>query len=86
MLIVKWGRIAEGENDMPESVLTELKKLNDIATDMDLAVNLRKDAIKSIGHIGTHEALLVLLGLAANETLNAGERKLALQQADKLIR
>jgi hypothetical protein len=86
MRIVKWDIIAEGETDMPEPALTELRKLNDIATDMDLAVNLRKDAIKSMGHIGTHEALLVLLGLAANENLNAGERKLALQQADKLIK
>jgi hypothetical protein len=71
---------------MPEPVLTELKKLTDIATDMDLAVNLRKDAIKSMGHIGTHEALQALLDLAANEKLNPGERKLALQQADKLIK
>jgi len=43
---------------MAEPVLTELKKLTDIATDMDLAVDLRKDAIKSMGRIGTHEALL----------------------------
>jgi hypothetical protein len=71
---------------MPEPALTELRKLNEIATDMDLAVNLRRDAIKSMGNIGTHEALLVLLGLAANENLNASERKLSLQQADKLIK
>ena len=71
---------------MPEPVLTELKKLTDIATDMDLSVNLRKDAIKSMAQIGTHEALLALLDLVASEKLNPGERKLALQQAEKLIK
>ena len=71
---------------MPEPVLTELKKLTDIATDMDLSASLRKDAIKSMGLIGTHEALLALLDLVANEKLNPGERKLALQQAERLIK
>jgi HEAT repeat protein len=71
---------------MPEPVLVELKKLSDIATDMDLAANIRKDAIKSMGRIGTHEALLSLLDLVASEKLNPGERKLALQQAEKLIK
>ncbi len=71
---------------MPEPVITELKKLMDIATDMDLAANLRKDAIKSMGLIGTREALLALLDLVACEKLNPGERKLALQQAEKLIK
>ncbi len=71
---------------MPEPVLAELKKLTDIATDMDLAANLRKDAIKSMGRIGTHEALLALLELVASERLNPNERKLALYQAEKLIK
>jgi len=71
---------------MPEPVLVELKKLTDIATDMDLAANIRKDAIKSMGRIGTHEALLALLDLVASEKINTDERKLALQQAGKLIR
>jgi hypothetical protein len=71
---------------MAEPVATELKKLAAIATDMDLAVSLRQNAIKSMGHIGTHEALLTLLEMAANERLNPGERKLALKQAEKLIR
>ncbi len=71
---------------MAEPVLTELKKLTDIATDMDLAVDIRRDAIKSMGRIGTHEALLALLDLVASEKLNPGERKLALKQAEKLIK
>jgi hypothetical protein len=36
---------------MPEPVIAELKKLSDIAVDMDLASNLRKDALKSVGQI-----------------------------------
>ena len=71
---------------MAEPILTELKKLADIAIDMDLAVDLRKDAIKSMGRIGTHEALVALLDLVASEKLNPGERKLALKQAEKLIK
>jgi hypothetical protein len=71
---------------MAEPVATELKKLATIATDMDLAASLRQNAIKSIGSIGTHEALLSLLELVASEKLNPGERKLALKQAEKLIR
>ena len=71
---------------MPEPVLTELKKLSDIATDMDLSVDLRKDAIRSMGRIGTHEALLALLNLVASQKLNPGERKLALKEAEKLIK
>jgi len=67
-------------------MLVELKKLTDIATDMDLAANIRKDAIKAMGHIGTHEALLALLDLVASVKLKADERKLALQQSEKLIK
>ncbi len=71
---------------MAEPVATELKKLAAIAADMDLAGSLRQNAIKSMGNIGTHEALLTLLEMAANERLNPRERKLALKQAEKLIR
>jgi HEAT repeat protein len=71
---------------MPEPVLTEIRTLTAIAKDMDLSGSLRANAIKSIGNIGTHDALLALLELAANEKLNANERKLALKQAEKIIK
>ena len=71
---------------MSEPVFLELRKLTDIATDMDLAATLRKDAIKSMGRIGTHEAMLALLDLVASVKLNPDERKLAIQQAAKLIK
>lgn len=71
---------------MSEQVINELKKLSAIATDMDLSSNLRTNAIKSMGNIGTHEALLALLELVANEKLNPNERELALKQAKNIIK
>ena len=71
---------------MPDTVINEVKKLAAIATDMDLSGGIRSNAIKNIGSIGTRDALLALLELAANEKLNPGERKLALKQAEKIIR
>ncbi len=71
---------------MSEQVTSELQKLSAIATDMDLIAKIRTQAIQSIGNVGTHEALLALLGLAANEKLNANERDLALKQARNIIK
>ena len=71
---------------MSEQVTNELKKLSAIAVDMDLSSNLRTNAVKSIGNIGTHEALLTLLELDANEKLNPNERELALKQAKNIIK
>ena len=64
----------------------ELKKLVDIATDLELSIDLRAGATKSIGRIATHEALLALLDLAANEKLNKVERELALKHARDIIK
>ncbi len=64
----------------------DLKKLFAVATDLGLPTKVRSDAIKFIGNIGTHEALLALLNLAANEQLTRGERELALKHAREIIR
>ncbi len=64
----------------------ELQKLVAVATDMVMADKLRDDAVKLIGDIGTHEALLALLDLAANENLTKDERELALKQAMKIVK
>ncbi len=64
----------------------ELKKLATIAADMKLPAKLRVDAIEQVGNIATHEALLVLLDLAANEELIIKERDLALKQAREVIK
>ena len=71
---------------MPEQITNELRKLSAIAADLELSGELRADAVKSIGSVGTHEALLVLLELAANEKLNPDERDRALKQAREIVK
>jgi len=64
----------------------ELKKLVGIANDLGLSAELRMKAIKLIRGIGTYDALLVLLNLAANDKLTKGERQLALKHAGEIVR
>lgn len=64
----------------------ELSKLVAIATDLQLAAELRTKAIAQLGSLGTHEALLALLDLAANTGLIRTERELALKHAREIIK
>ena len=64
----------------------ELKKLASIATDMDLDAEMRTKAIETIGRIGTRDALLVLLELAAMEELTIEARDLALKHSREIIK
>jgi len=64
----------------------ELKKLTAIAVDLGLSAEMRTKAIELLGNIGTHEALLALLDLAANDKLFREERERALKQAREIIR
>ncbi len=64
---------------------TEIKKLSEIAADRDLPPDLRTKAVEQLGSIGTHEALLALLELAAIKESVAEERDLALQEAREII-
>ena len=64
----------------------ELKKLADIAADMTLPPELRTKAVEQLGTIASHEALLALLDLAANEGLVVKERDLALKKAREIIK
>ena len=64
----------------------ELKKLAAIAADMKLPADLRTKAIEQLGIIATHEALLTLLDIAANEGLITKERDLALKKAREVIK
>ncbi len=64
----------------------ELRKLAAVATDLGLSSELRTKAVELIGNIGTHEALLALLELVANEKLTRGEKELALKQAREIIK
>ncbi len=64
----------------------ELKKLVAVATDSGLSSKLRLQAVELIGNIGTHQALLELLSLVANEQLTKKERELAIKRAHNIVR
>jgi len=74
------------EERMDEDKTDELKKLANIATDMQLVSKIRIHAINQLGMMGTHEALLVLLNLVANDKLNTDERDLALKKARDIVK
>jgi len=71
--------------EKPDKV-DEIKKLLAIANDMGLSSGVRIKAVDAIGNIGTHDALLALLDLAANESLIKNERDRALKHARKIIK
>jgi hypothetical protein len=71
--------------DEPQ-VLDELRKLAAIATDMQMAGKMRSHAIDQLGQMGSHESLLILLNLAANDKLNTDERILALKRAQEIVK
>ncbi len=64
----------------------ELKKLAAITSDLEFASELRTQAIEQLGTIGSHEALLILLDIVANERLTTKERELALERAKKIVK
>jgi hypothetical protein len=66
--------------------IDELKKMGNIATDLQMDVKMRTQAINVLGDMGSHESLVVLLNLAANDKLNIPERELALKRAHSIIK
>jgi hypothetical protein len=64
----------------------ELKKMANIATDLQLSPKMRVQAIGLLGDMATHESLLVLLNLAANDKLPIDERDLAIKRAREIIK
>ena len=66
--------------------LDELKKMANIATDLQLSGKMRVQAINLLGDMASHESLLVLLNLAANDKLNIDERDLALKKAREIVK
>ncbi len=64
----------------------ELKKLTSIAADLKLPAELRVRAIEQLGITSTHDSLLALLELAANESLITKERDLALKKAREVVK
>ncbi|MFH1647256.1 MAG: hypothetical protein ABID71_06205 [Chloroflexota bacterium] len=74
------------ENPEEVSRVDELKKLASIATDMQLSTKMRNQAVNQLGEMASHESLLVLLNLAANDRLNVEERDLALKKARDIVK
>jgi hypothetical protein len=74
------------EDRTGEDTTDELKKLASIATDMQLSGKMRIQAITQLGEMASHESLLVLLNLAANDKMNIDERDLALNKARGIVR
>ena len=74
--------------DTPEEPVQdeELKKLANIASDTHLDKKIRAQAINLIGDMDTHEALLVLLSLAASEKNITEDRELALKRARDIVK
>lgn len=64
----------------------ELKKLAAITSDLEFTSDLRTQAIEQLGTIGSHDALLVLLEIVANDRLTTKERELALERAKKIVK
>ena len=64
----------------------ELKKLLTVAADLGFSAELRLKSIEIMGNMGTHEALLALFELAANEGIAREERELSLKYARDIIR
>jgi hypothetical protein len=64
----------------------ELKKMANIATDLQISNKMRIQAINLLGDMATHESLLVLLNLAANDKLSIDERDLAIKRAREIIK
>jgi hypothetical protein len=74
------------ENTEETHVTDELRKLATIATDMQMAGKMRSQAINQLGDMASHESLLVLLNLVANDKLNVEERDLALKRAREIVK
>ena len=66
--------------------MDELKKMTNIAGDLQLSEKMRVQAINVLGDMASHESLLALLNLAANDRLNVSERDLALKRAREIVR
>jgi len=64
----------------------ELKKLASITSDLEFTSDLRTKAIEQLGTIGSHEALLILLEIVANDRLTTKERELAIEHAKKIVK
>ncbi len=68
--------------DLPE----DLQSYADIATNMKFPQNMRQNAMEELRKVGSHEALEVLLGIAANESAVKKDREVALKHALQVVK
>lgn len=71
---------------MAEKPDAMLAKLSGIASDMELPVDIRLKAIEAVAKINTHDALVVLLNLAANEKSTSREKELILKLSAGIVK
>jgi hypothetical protein len=64
----------------------EMKKMTNIAADLQIDEKMRIQAINVLGDMASHESLVALLNLAANDKLNISERDLAIKRAREIIK
>ncbi len=64
----------------------ELIKMAAIAADLQLSNKMRIQAVNLLGDMASHESLLALLNLIANDKLNIDERDLALKRAREIVK
>lgn len=74
------------KNYTSEQQASELNKLMAIASDAQLSADIRSRAIKSMGSMGSHDALLCLLEIVANDANSTREREMALKQARSIVK
>ena len=74
------------ENIESTEKMDEVKKMGNIASDLAIDVKMRTQAINVLGDMATHESLLILLNIAANDRLNVPERELALKRARDIVK
>jgi len=74
------------ENIESGEKMDEVKKMGNIASDLTIDVKMRNQAINVLGDMATHESLLLLLNIAANDRLNVPERELALKRARDIVK
>ncbi|HTY81603.1 MAG TPA: hypothetical protein VMB24_02370 [Dehalococcoidales bacterium] len=82
------GEVTAMPDEQPTDLVLaeELKKLSTIATDLQMSAKMRQQAINTLGDMGSHESLLVLLNLVANDRLNIDERVMALKRAHDIVK
>ena len=66
--------------------LDDIEKLKGIATDAALSSGLRVKAIENLGDMGSHQAFLALLEIAASQEMIREERDLALRVCRDMLK